>query len=67
MKLDYLCYLGYLDCCPNLYCYIHNVSADVSSGLLLVLLVELGNFLFLFAASVYMMVSRVVSLTTFFV
>ena len=41
-----MCYLGYSDYCPHLYCYIHNVSADMPSGLLQVLLVELGNLLF---------------------
>ena len=46
MRLGYLCYLGYSDYCPHLYCYIHNVSADVPSGLLQVLPVELGNLLF---------------------
>ena len=46
MRLGYLCYLGYSDYCPHLYCYIHNVSADVTSGLHQVLPVELGNLLF---------------------
>ena len=40
-----LCYLDYSDCCPHLYCYIYNVSADVPSSLLQVLLVKLGNLL----------------------
>ena len=45
MYLQILCYLGYSDYCPHLYCYIHNVSADVTSGLHQVLPVELGNLL----------------------
>ena len=40
-----MCYLGYSDCCPHMYFYIYKVSADVLSGLLQVLLVELGNLL----------------------
>ena len=38
-------YLDYSDYCPHLYCYLHNVSADVLSGLLRVFLVRLGSLL----------------------
>ena len=34
MKLDGFYHLEYLDYCLHLYCYIHNVSADMSVGLL---------------------------------
>ena len=47
MRLDKLYHLDFSDWCPHhMCCYIHNVSADVPSGLLRVLLVELGNLLF---------------------
>ena len=41
MKLDDFYYSGFLDYYLHLYCYIHNVSADMSSGLLQVFHVEL--------------------------
>ena len=42
MKLDDFYYLGFSDYCHHLCCYFHNVSADMSSGLLQVF-VEPGN------------------------
>ena len=33
MKLDHFHLLVYLDDCPHLYRYVHNVSVDVSFGL----------------------------------
>ena len=41
-KLNYY-YLGYSNFWPHLYCFNHNVSADMSFGLLQVFHVELGN------------------------
>ena len=35
--------LGYSDYCLQLYCYIHNISADASFGLLQVFCVELWS------------------------
>ena len=40
-KLDFY-HEGFSDYCLHLYCYFHNVSADMSSGFLQVF-VELGN------------------------
>ena len=42
-KLDDFYHSGFLDYCLHLYCYIHNVRADISSAFLLVFLVELGS------------------------
>ena len=36
-------YSGFSDYCFHLYCYIHNISADIASGLLQVFLVELRS------------------------
>ena len=36
---------SYSDDCPHLHCYLYNVSADVTSGLLQVFFVGLGNLL----------------------
>ena len=44
MKLDNCYYLEYLDYWPHLYFYIHNVSADMSFGLLHVFHVETLEF-----------------------
>ena len=41
MKLDNFYNLEFSNYCLHLYCYIHNVLADVSFGLLQVFLVEL--------------------------
>ena len=38
----YFYYEGFSDYCLHLYCYFHNISADMSSGLLQVF-VKLGN------------------------
>ena len=42
IKLDDFYHKGFSDYSPHLYCYFHNVSADMSSGLLQVF-VELGD------------------------
>ena len=42
-KLDDIYHSEFLDYCLQLYCYIHDISADVSSGLLQVFLVELES------------------------
>ena len=41
-KLDDFYHSGFSDHCLKLYCYIHNISADISSGLLQVF-VEFGS------------------------
>ena len=43
MKLDNFYHIEYLDYCLNLYCYIHNVSADASFDFVQVFHVELGS------------------------
>ena len=43
MKLDDFYHSGFWDYCLHLYCYIHNVLTDVSSGLLQMFLVKLGS------------------------
>ena len=37
-ELDDFYYSGFSDYCLHLYCYIHNISASMSSGLLLILI-----------------------------
>ena len=41
-SIEHFYHLGFLENCLHLYCYFHNVSVDMSSGLLQVF-VELGN------------------------
>ena len=43
MKKKNFYHLVYSNNCLHLYCYIHNVSADTSFGLLKGFLVELGS------------------------
>ena len=42
-RLDDFYHSAFRDFCLHLYCYIHNVWAEMSSGLLLVFPVELGT------------------------
>ena len=43
MKLDDFYHQGFLNYCLNLYCYFHNISSDMSSGLLQVFFVKISE------------------------